>query len=406
MTQFHYRARDQSGAAVAGFIQAPDPNAAADQLSSMGYIPILIREKKNWSTRISEWSARMEKVRIEDLIMFTRQLATMYRAGIPLISALRVIREQTESKHLKHIVAQMIIEVETGSSLAQSMERHPGVFSELYTGMINAGEMGGVMDEVLSRLAQLLHFDLHTRQCLKAAIRYPMLVIIVLAVAFNALMIFVVPKFVRLFEGRAALPLPTQIMIFLNTIFQQYWYALLVFSIVLISGFFLVLKSRRGRLTWDHFKLKLPIFGPLFLKVAMTRFAHMVETLNRTGMPIIRTMEIVSRTLGNSYISQEVQRVSRLLEEGKGLARPLNQRKIFPPLVIHMIAIGEESGTIEELLHEVANHYDMEVEYHVSRLNSMIEPVLTIGLGLVVMFFALAIFLPWWDMLRAFKRLG
>ncbi len=406
MRQFHYRARDKSGAAVVGFIKAPDPNAVADQLTSMGYIPIRIQEKKNWAARFNKWSSSIEKVRIEDLIMFTRQLATMYRAGIPLISGLRIIHEQTESKRFKQVLTQMIIEVETGNSLAQSMEHQPDVFSELYTGMINAGEVGGVMDNVLSRLVQLLQFELRTRQSLKTAVRYPMFVIITLAVAFNVLMIFVVPKFAALFKGRAALPLPTQIMIFLNMIFQQYWYVLLIFTIALVSGFFLILRSQSGRLMWDHFKLKLPIFGSLFMKVAMSRFAHMVETLNRTGMPIIRTMEIVSRTVGNSYISQEVQRVRELLEEGKGIAGPLNQRKIFPPMIIHMIAIGEESGTIEELLHEVANHYDMEVEYHVSRLSGMIEPVLTIGLGLVVMFFALAIFLPWWDMLRAFKRLG
>lgn len=406
MTQFHYKARDESGTAVAGFIEAPDPGAVADQLTGMGYIPIRIQEKRSQLALFSEWSAGLEKVRIEDLIIFTRQLATMYRAGIPLISGLRAIHDQTESKRLKHVLAHMIIEVETGSSLAQSMERHRGVFSELYTGMINAGEVGGVMDEVLARLAQLLQFELRTRQSLKAAVRYPMLVIIALAVAFNVLMMFVVPKFASLFEGRAALPLPTQIMIFLNTIFQEYWYALLISTLALVLGFYLFVRSRRGRLIWDHFKLKLPIFGPLFLKIAMSRFAHMVETLNRTGMPILRTMDIIANTLGNSYISQEVQRVRDLLEEGKGIAEQLNQRKIFPPLVIHMIAIGEESGSIEDMLREVASHYDMEVEYHVSRLGSMIEPVLTIGLGLVVMFFALAIFMPWWDMLRAFKRLG
>jgi len=406
MARFHYRARDEAGSAVVGFMDAPDPNTVADRLTGMGYIPVRIREKKNRWASFSQWSARMEKMRIEDLIIFTRQLATMYRSGIPLISGLRIIHDQTESKRLKHALAQMIIEVETGSSLAQSMERHRGVFSELYIGMINAGEVGGVMDEVLARLAQLLQFELRTRQSLEAAVRYPVFVIITLVVAFNVLMIFVVPKFANLFEGRAALPLPTQIMIFLNTVFQQHWYALLISVITVVSGYFFILTSRRGRLLWDHFKLRLPIFGPLFLKIAMSRFAHMLETLNRTGMPILRTMDIVSRTLGNSYISQEVQHVRKLLEEGKGIAEQLNKRKIFPPLVIHMIAIGEESGALEDMLREVANHYDVEVEYHVSRLSSMIEPVLTIGLGLVVMFFALAIFLPWWDMLRAFKRLG
>jgi type II secretory pathway component PulF len=261
--------------------------------------------------------------------------------------------------------------------------------------------MGGALDEVLLRLAQLMEHDQETMSRVKSAMRYPLIVVVSLIVAFITLMLFVVPKFIVLFQKMdVELPLPTIMLIFFYTALTEYWYILIAVLGLSIFGFMKYIKTEKGAMKWDHFKIRAPVFGNLNLKTAMSRFTRMFETLNSSGLPILQTLEISSKTVGNLAVGKEIEKAAHGILQGQGIAVPLSQGNIFPPMVTKMIAIGEQSGSLDEMLMNVSRHYDTEVDYAVKGLTSMIEPILTVGVGIIVLFLALAIFLPMWDLTK------
>ena len=287
------------------------------------------------------------------------------------------------------------------------MEKHIDVFPEVYISMIRAGEIGGILEDVLESLIEMLEFQLKTKEMLKSALRYPMMVIVSLVAAFFVLVTFVVPKFVPLFKNaKIDLPLPTRIMILINDIVQQYGIYIMAVVIVLIIGFVFYKRTENGRFQWDRFKLRLPLLGPILHKIYMSRFANMFENMIRAGVPVIKALEIVSKTIGNAYIAGKIDEVGLKIEKGKGISKPLKETGIFPPLVIHLVSTGEATGALEEMLKEVTNHYDKEITYSVSRLSTWIEPILTAVLSIMVLFMALAIFMPWWNMMSALRGGG
>lgn len=399
MPDFEYKAIDDSGMEVIQVIEASSADEVAEKLDKMGYLPINIKEKKAASS-ISLFKKK-KKIKQAEVIVFTRQLVTLLKAGVPLLSCLEAMVKQTDNEDLQTVIQDIYVDIESGHSFSDALSKHPDIFSELYVNSIKAAEMGGALDEVLERVAYLLEHDMETQSRIKSAMRYPIIVIISLGMAFIGLMLLVVPNFISLFDSmKIELPLPTRLLIGFHHILTEYWYVLVLVIAVVYFGFTRYIKTEKGAYQWDKFKINIPLLGPLNLKSSMSRFTRMFETLNSSGLPILQTLDIASKTVGNLVISKEIEKAAYGILQGEGIAEPLGRGNIFPPMVVRMIAIGEQSGSLDTMLLNVSNHYDTEVDYAVKNLTSMIEPILTIGVGVIVLFLATAIFLPMWDLTK------
>jgi type II secretory pathway component PulF len=380
-------------------MEASDPGIVADQLDNRGYLTVSIEEEKNPLSFNFSFNFLDRSFSIEDLILFSRQLSTQVNAGIPLIDGLNALSEQAENKRMKEVINIIRSDIESGSSLSDALAVHPKVFSSLYINMIRAGETAGILDEILDRLATLNEYEKDIRARIKAATRYPKIVIIAIVLAFLVLITFVVPRFASMFSKLgAALPLPTRIMIGINDLFHQYWYIGIIIIAVSVFLFHRYINTQDGRLRWDSLKLRVPIFGPLFLKIAISRFTYILGMLIGSGVPIMQTLEITSATIDNSLISQKVKEVMKSVSEGGGLSKSLKETEVFTPITVQMVSVGEQTGRLDEMLVKVGHYYDLETRYTIDKLSSLIEPVLVITIGSMVLFMALAIFLPMWDM--------
>ncbi len=399
---FQYQAIDSLGKAVTGMIEAASMSAAEDELASGGLIPLRVTAAKATSGPSDSWLQRMtSKVKANDLILFSKQFRSMFRAGVPLLRLLEVIEKQTESPALKKAAASMKEDVRQGATLRDAMAKHPSIFSPLYCGMIGAGETSGNVPEVLERLTYILEHENRVKSEIRSALQYPKVVICALGIAFFILLAFVVPKFASIFaSARIVLPLPTRIAIAMHHALMGYWHFMLIGIFSLVFALKLYFETENGRFAKDSFLLRLPVFGPLFIKAAMSRFSSILAILISSGIPIMSAMTILSETIGNSAISRAFNSIRDQMEEGKGIAGPLTSVKFFTPMVVNMVAIGEESGNLEGMLREITVHYDEEVEHAVKRLADLIAPVLTVALAAVVGFFALAIFMPMWDLTK------
>ena len=406
MPTFRYKARDKYGALFTGTIDTAGRDEVAGQLDNLGYFPVLIEEVKE-GIFSPDFFERFQVVHPQDMIVFSRQLATLISAGLPFIASFDALIEQTENKRLRKVITHVRKDVEGGSSLSDALAKHPDIFSNLYINMIRAGEAGGVLDEILERLASLAEHEAETRARIKSATRYPKIVIFSLVAAFIILVTFVIPKFAALYANfKVKLPLPTRILIGINYAVINYWHIVLISSITLVFLIRWYIRTEKGRVQLDSLKLKLPVFGPIFLKTAMSRFSRVFGTLTRSGLPILQTLEIVSNTVGNIIISRTVDNIRDSVRQGKGIVQPMRVSKVFPPVVIQMVAIGEESGRMEEMLMKVSDYYDTDVDYALRNLSSSIEPILLTVIGGVILFLALAIFLPWWNLINVFKGGG
>ena len=403
MTKFSYQAINESGSIISGVIEAESADMASSMLSSRGYIPSQITEKGPISPGIN-WQ-RLKRmftpISAPDLILFTKQLKTLIQAGIPMLRLLQVLENQTENLSLKSIIVTMARDIKEGSSLYDAFKKHPKAFSPLYCSMIHAGEASGALPEILDRLIYIIEHEHKIRSDIKSALQYPIIVIVFLLIAFFVLLTFVIPKFVTIFKGAGIeLPLPTQICMFLYNFLSQNWYLFIAALIVAGVASFLYLRTDQGKYTRDVILMHLPIVGPLFVKAAMSRFSSIFSILQSSGVAILDAMKILTGTIGNAAIAREFDLINERLEEGQGIAVPLKSAKYFTPIVINMVAIGEESGNLDEMLGEIAIHYDSELEYAMKKLSDAVGPLLTVGLAAVVGFFALAIFLPMWDLTK------
>ena len=400
MARFKYKARKPSGELVVESVDADSSAAVAKRLGSMGLIPIHI-EAEQAGAAAAEGRARMfERVRSTDIIMFTRQLVTLYKAGLPFLSSLDAISEQTTNTALKAVISAVRKDVESGVTLSTALSSHPKVFSEVYVSTVLAGETGGVLDEVLDRLVTLLENDAQTRETMKAAIRYPLTVIGAMTAAFFVIVTFVIPTFSNLFARvEQDLPLPTRVMVGINTIRQDYWHVALVVIVGLVSGFIWYVRTPNGHMALDKLVLKFPLIGSIILKASMARFAHMFGTLSDSGLPILKELKVIARTIGNRSISRDVEAIRSSVQEGSTLATAIDSQTSFPPLVKHMVAVGEKTGAMSEMMEAVGEHYDRETRVAISQLTQAIEPLITLTLGAGLLFMALAVFLPMWDMM-------
>jgi type II secretory pathway component PulF len=403
MPNYSYQAITENGAVTTGSVEAETADAAAAILMDRGLIPSKINERKAVDKRggLPDLIDRLHSVKTQDLILFTKQFRSLFKAGVPIIRSFQVLEAQTQDRQLKRAIESISDSIKQGSTLFAALEKHDRIFSPLYRNMIKAGEMSGTMPESLERLIYIIEHEEKIKSDIKSALQYPMMVTIALTAAFFILETFVVPKFVEMFsKSGIALPGPTKIAIFIYHVLSQYWYLLLGGAFVLFGGLKFYLKTDQGKYTRDFLILRIPVIGPLFVKAAMSRFASIFGILQSSGVPVMTSMKVLSGVIGNRAIAKEFEVVREKMQEGHGIAAPLRSAKFFTPMVVDMVAIGEETGNMEEMLREVTTHYDDEVGYTVKRLSDLIGPILVVGLAAVVGFFALAIFLPMWDLTK------
>ena len=403
MPSFAYKAVNPSGAPITGVVEAESADAAADALFTKGYIPSKITPRKAsaappWQNRLRRLASRVPKT---DLILFTKQFRSMLHAGVPLMRLLQVLEAQTKNATLKQAIADMTRSIKEGSTLHAAMEKNDHIFSPLYCSLVSAGEASGSVPQVMERLIYIIEHEEKIKADIRSALQYPIIVTVALGIAFFVLLTFVIPKFVTMF-GRAGLvlPLPTRIAMGLYQFISVYWYVGLGGLVFLAVGLWLFLRTDRGQYMKDTLLLRIPLAGPLFTKAIMSRFASIFAILQSSGVPIMTAMKVLTGAIGNRAIAAEFDEVRERMQEGKGIAGPLSQAKFFTPMVIDMIAIGEETGNLDEMLRQVSIHYDDEVAYAVRGMSDAIGPILIVGLAAVVGFFALAIFLPMWDLTK------
>jgi type IV pilus assembly protein PilC len=401
MPKFSYQAITETGATTSGEIEAESLESANSMLASRGYIPTRVKAEQSALSGLQMPAIRdlLSPIKPPDLILFTKQFKTMINAGVAMMSMLEILEEQTENPKLKRILGQMHQDIKEGASLYEAFSKHPKVFSPLYCSMIKAGEASGALPEVLERLIYIIDHEHQVKSDIKSAMTYPIIVVVFLFTAFLVLITQVIPKFANIFKNAGlTLPLPTQICIYTYDFLANYWY-LLIGGVVLAGVFlFYYLKTEQGKITRDSLIMRVPLIGPLFVKSAVSRFASIFSILQSSGVDVLDSMDILSGTIGNAAIGRELDNIKDSLAEGRGIAGPLGQARYFTPMLINMVAIGEESGNLENMLRDVAEHYDTEVEYAMKKLSEAIGPILTVGLAAVVGFFALAIFLPMWDL--------
>lgn len=404
MPNYQYKARDKFSKSFSGIMSADDENAVALKLNQLGYTPISIIETKQESS-VRNLLGPAVKIKFSDLSMFTRQLAILQKAGLPILLALSALGAQTENKNFKEVITQISRDIESGLSLSGALDKYPHIFDALYINMVASGEASGRLDEVLERLATLREHDQTIRLRIKSATRYPLIVVIVLVIGFIVLTTLVVPRYAKIYQQyTTALPLPTQILIGINYAVTKLWWLLIIAGVGVYFFIKQFINTVSGRLSWDSLKLKIPIFGPLFLKLSISRFTRITGTLMRSGIPILKILDISSGSTGNVIVAKAIQNIKSNIAEGKGMSEPMKISGLFPPIVTQMVAVGEETGKLDDLLIHVSNYYDEQVDYTISNLTALIEPILILVLGLVVLFMALGIFLPMWNLMSIFKK--
>ncbi len=412
MPSFAYQAKDASGKSVNGVIEAENERVLRAKLREMNYYVTGITQKQtaglnaDVGTMFGGILGKFKGVSEQALVVFARQFATMINAGLAMVRCLDVLGIQTEDAQLKPVIVQVRREVEGGSTLANALAKFPKVFTPLFVNMVRAGELGGILDEVLNRLAGFLEKDFNLKKKVKSAMTYPM-VILVMAIAIVIFLVtFILPTFVSLFVGmNMKLPLPTQILIKF-TEGARNPIVLGITAVVLVGGFFLFKRwtsTQAGRYQFDKFKLKLPVFGMLIRKVAISRFCRTLGALLQSGVPIMQALEIVGKASGNEVIAETVGKVRESVREGESIAVPLNLSGLFPPLVTQMVAVGEETGNLDGMLAKIADFYDVEVEYMLASLTSLLEPILILAMGFVVGFIVISVFLPLYQIIGNIK---
>ncbi len=405
MPHFTYKAIDQKGATVSGVLEAESIESVQNLLSEQGFIPSAVTEKGLASGGfLDNIKAKLTPIKTEELILFTKQFRTMLIAGLPILKVLEVLENQTQNLKLKGALSSMSVDIKEGFSLQEVFGKHTNIFSSLYISMIKAGESSGTLPVVLDRLVYILEHEHRIRSDIKAALQYPVIVVVALVGAFFVLLTFVIPKFVGIFaKAGLDLPLPTAICLYMYRFLHDYWYLLLGGFILAVMGLRYWFKTESGRYVRDKVFLRLPLVGNLLVKAAMSRFASIFSILQASGVSVLDAFEILSGTIGNAAISREFSRLKDKIEEGRGISGPLRSAKYFTPMIVDMVAVGEESGQLEEMLQVVSTHYDDEVEYAVKGLSDAIGPILIVSLAAVVGFFALAIYLPMWDLTNMVK---
>lgn len=404
MPVFVYEARDATGQLRRDTIEAPNVRAATQKLQESRYTVINIKEKTVGAgqTDVMAWYQKLRRVNEQALTVFSRQFATMINAGLAMVRCLDILSEQTEDKKLQQTLIQVRRDVEGGSTLSNALGKHPTIFSTLYISMVKAGEMGGVLDEVLERLANFMEKDFSLKKKVKSALTYPMVILIMALGIVFFLVTYILPTFVSLFEGmNLTLPLPTKILMMVTKGAKNPWVVFPTISIFVLGGFAVnrYIQTPFGRKQYDLLRLNIPVFGLLNKKVAISRFCRTLGTLLSSGVPIMQALEIVGKASGNEIIAITVGKIRESIREGESIASPLGASGMFPPMVTQMVAVGEETGNLDAMLSKISDFYDTEVEYMLASLTSMLEPIMIVGMGGIVGFIVISVFLPLYQLI-------
>jgi type IV pilus assembly protein PilC len=397
LSKFDYQVRDKTGKMITGQLEADTQAAVASKLTSMGYAPIKIEEVKTTGLNYEINMPGSNRVKLKDLAIFSRQFATMISSGLALIRALSILQEQTENKKLAETIDEIRTQVEAGTSLSQALAEHDKVFPKLYVAMVRAGESAGMLDEVLLRVAAMYEADVKLRSKIKSAMTYPVIVLIMAIGLSTAMLVFIVPTFADMFDTLGGeLPLPT-LMLQRASQFVASPLGLAVYIGIPTALWFSYKRIRateKGRHTLDVIKLKLPVFGPLFHKIALSRFARNLSTLLGAGVPILQALEITADTVNNGPIANAVKDVQDSVRQGESIYRPLSGHEVFPPMVVQMIAVGEETGNVDGMLAKIADFYDTEIESTTESLTALMEPLMIAVIGGIVGSMVIALYMP------------
>jgi type IV pilus assembly protein PilC len=401
---YAYRVRTAEGQVVTGKMDADGEAAVANRLRSQGFIPIQISREARVSTK-TELHIFPQRVKLKDLAVFSRQFATMINSGLSLLRTLNILSEQTENPLLAKTIGLLRDDVERGSSLSASMSKHPKVFSTLFVAMVRAGETGGQLDTVLMRVADNFEADYRLRQKVKSAMTYPVVVAGIAILLVTVMLLFIVPTFAKMFDDLGGtLPLPTQLLLTLSNAAK---FLLPAFVLISIVAFFTYKRLRASnadmRLRFDQVKLKIPIFGDLFQKVAISRFSRTLALLLRAGVPVLQALDIVAESTGNEVIARASQDLKESVRSGETMAGPLAKHAVFPPMVVQMIAVGEDTGALDAMLDKISDFYDQEVESTTESLTSLIEPIMIAVLGGIVGAMVIALYMPMFKIFELIK---
>lgn len=401
MPYFSYRGRNARGELVRGILESSDSGALADQLINSGISPIDIAPSSGPARPAGSWFGLMrgEKVETEDVLMFSRQMYTLLKSGVPILRALAGLQESSFKPRFAAVLQDIRHSLDSGRELSAAMLRHSAVFSPFYVSMVKVGELTGSLDEIFNRLFAHLEFEKEIRAKVAAALRYPVFVLAVMAVAIVVINIFVIPAFVKVYAGfKAELPFMTQMLIGFSNFMVKYWLGLAGALFGSWLAFKAYVATTRGRYAWDRIKLRLPIAGKIVLKATLARFARSLSISLKSGVPVVQALSVVANVVDNAYMAQRIEQMRDAVERGESLVRTATATGIFTPVVLQMIAVGEESGEIDDLLREIAEMYQRDVEYELKSLSSQIEPILIVILGIFVLILALGIFLPIWNL--------
>ena len=406
MPHYHFKGRDNQGNAVSGELDGVNEMAAAEQLMRRGIMPTALTEQKAKSAGITlNWSLSFAKrITLEELVMFTRQMYALTKAGIPILRAIHGLEENTRGDALRRALATLKEDLGNGKPISVSMQAHPDVFSSLFVAIIHVGENTGKLEEAFLQLTRYFELEMETRKRIQTALRYPGFVLIALAIAMIVLNIFVIPTFANIFARFGAeLPWATKVLLATSHFFINYWLVLLAGTGLTVFTVRRWLKTAPGMMFWHRHQLRLPIVGSILKRALMARFCRSFAMMLRSGIPINQALSMVADAVDNVYIGQHVREMRTGVERGESLLRITTNSQLFTGLVIQMIAVGEETGMVDQMIQEAAEYYEREVDYDLKTLTAKIEPILIVIVAIMVLILALGIFTPMWDMMRVFK---
>ncbi|MBI3222441.1 MAG: type II secretion system F family protein [Nitrosomonadales bacterium] len=408
MAVFSYKGRNTRGDLVEGTLDGDDSSAIADQLMNISITPIEIKlftGRRKSDSKQSDWLKRMfteKPVTPMDVMLFSRQMYTLLKAGVPIMRALAGLQESTQNPVFSAVLQELRESLDSGRELSAAMRRHPKVFSPFYVSMVQVGEMTGMLDSTFMRLFEYLEFERDMRERIRTALRYPSFVIAAMAVAIVVINLFVIPSFAKVYAGfHAELPMLTRLLMGFSAFMVNYWLVMLAMLAGAGYGFRFYINTVAGRYKWDRYKFKLPIVGSIILKGTLSRFARSLALSFKSGMPILQAMNVVAMVVDNEFMRGRVEQMRDGIERGESILRTAHATGVFTPIVLQMIAVGEETGDMDGMMQEVADMYEREVKYEVATLSTKIEPILIVTLGIMVLILALGVFLPMWDLGKA-----
>ncbi len=408
MPLFQYKGRNQRGEAVRGHLEAVSPDAVATQLMNSGVIPIDIGIAQAREDVFAALKARLAagaRITLTDLSLFSRQMYTLLKAGVPIMQALRGLRDSTQNPALAKVIIGIGESLDTGLDLTSALRRHPQVFSSLYVNMVQVGETTGSLQEVFLQLAVYLEREKDTRERVKSATRYPSFVVAAVFIAIFIINLFVIPTFAKVYAGfKIELPLPTQILIASSNFTVAYWPAILLAIVTAVFFIRYYVRTPEGRYRWHKMKLGIPVVGKVIYKATLGRFSRALAVMMKSGIPLVQGMTVVSRAVDNDYISDRIVQMRDGVERGETIARTAAATGMFPALVIQMIAVGEDTGSVDSLMFNVAEYYEREVDYDIANLSTALQPILIVFLAIMVFILALGVFLPMWDLVQVARK--